>query len=66
MLKILTSCVVLCTFSGISDTELETQKLIMMKKLCVLEQQAYRHAGHVFSLTSSDDVARVIWFLYAN
>ncbi|XP_059178781.1 DNA polymerase theta-like [Physella acuta] len=46
---------------GINNSELETQKLTMMKKLGVLEQQAYQHAGHVFSLTSSDDVARILY-----
>ncbi|CAL1548393.1 unnamed protein product, partial [Lymnaea stagnalis] len=46
---------------GVSEAEFESQKTVMTTKLTVLEEQAYKMAGHVFSLTSTDDVAKILY-----
>nr|KAG5691719.1 hypothetical protein BaRGS_010222 [Batillaria attramentaria] len=46
---------------GFSEEECESQKSLMMTKLSALEQDAYRQAGHPFCLTSTDDVAQVLY-----
>nr|XP_054753461.1 DNA polymerase theta-like [Lytechinus pictus] len=46
---------------GIDGAECETQKSIMQAKLKSLEEEAYKIAGHGFSLTSPEDVAQVLY-----
>ncbi|XP_030850352.1 DNA polymerase theta [Strongylocentrotus purpuratus] len=46
---------------GIDGAECETQKAVMQAKLKCLEEEAYKIAGHGFSLTSPDDVAQVLY-----
>ncbi|KAL0994987.1 hypothetical protein UPYG_G00130300 [Umbra pygmaea] len=46
---------------GFSWKECERQKHVMQAKLSALESQAYSLAGHSFSLTSTDDVAQVLF-----
>ncbi|XP_055889745.1 DNA polymerase theta-like [Biomphalaria glabrata] len=46
---------------GISSDEIERQKTLMLAKLTALEEKAYSLAGHVFSLTSTEDVAKVLY-----
>lgn len=54
-------CLALLELNGVgfSAAECERQKHVMQAKLAALEGQAYRLAGHSFSLTSVDDVAQV-------
>ncbi|XP_048577953.1 DNA polymerase theta isoform X3 [Nematostella vectensis] len=46
---------------GFSEAECDRLKAILQAKLRTLEQEAYRLANHSFSLTSPDDVARVLF-----
>ncbi|ESO92507.1 hypothetical protein LOTGIDRAFT_120568 [Lottia gigantea] len=46
---------------GFSDEECEHQKKLMSAKLSQLESDAYKLAGHPFSLTSTDDIAQVLY-----
>uniref|UniRef100_A0ABM0M9P0 DNA polymerase theta-like n=1 Tax=Saccoglossus kowalevskii TaxID=10224 RepID=A0ABM0M9P0_SACKO len=46
---------------GFSETESENQKAIMLAKLSALEAEAYQLANHSFSLTSTEDIARVLY-----
>ncbi|KAM9770177.1 DNA polymerase theta [Menidia menidia] len=46
---------------GFSVEESERQKHVMQAKLSALESEAYRLAGHSFSLTSTDDIAQVLF-----
>ena len=46
---------------GFSDSECEKLKKIMKEKLSSLEKQCYQLAGRTFSLTSPDDVGRVLF-----
>ncbi|GFR73382.1 DNA polymerase theta-like, partial [Elysia marginata] len=46
---------------GVSEAELESQKNLMTTKLTALEEQAYEMAGHVFSLTSTDDISKILY-----
>ncbi|GFN83271.1 DNA polymerase theta-like [Plakobranchus ocellatus] len=46
---------------GICESELERQKTLMVTKLTALEDRAYTMAGHVFSLTSTDDISKVLY-----
>ncbi|XP_072239390.1 DNA polymerase theta [Leuresthes tenuis] len=46
---------------GFSVEECERQKHVMQAKLSALESEAYRLAGHSFSLTSVDDIAQVLF-----
>ncbi|XP_076835722.1 DNA polymerase theta isoform X2 [Brachyhypopomus gauderio] len=46
---------------GFSVAECEAQKHVMQAKLSDLESQAYRLAGHSFSITSPEDVAEVLF-----
>lgn len=48
-----------CCIAGISEPEIERQKVLLTVKLNILEAQAYQMAGRVFSLTSPVDVATV-------
>uniref|UniRef100_A0A673ZVX4 DNA-directed DNA polymerase n=1 Tax=Salmo trutta TaxID=8032 RepID=A0A673ZVX4_SALTR len=56
-------CLALLELNGIgfSWEECDRQKHVMQAKLSALETQAYSLAGHNFSLTSSDDVAQVLF-----
>nr|XP_033798472.1 DNA polymerase theta isoform X2 [Geotrypetes seraphini] len=56
-------CLALLELNGIgfSTEDCETQKHIMQAKLNEIEAQAYRLAGHSFSLTSPDDIAEVLF-----
>ncbi|XP_067402091.1 DNA polymerase theta [Emydura macquarii macquarii] len=56
-------CLALLEMNGIgfSTAECETQKQVMQAKLNEIEAQAYQMAGHSFSLTSSDDIAEVLF-----
>ncbi|CAG5132586.1 unnamed protein product [Candidula unifasciata] len=46
---------------GISESEIDRQKALLTAKLNILEAQAYQMAGHVFSLTSTTDIATVLY-----
>ncbi|XP_012942327.1 DNA polymerase theta [Aplysia californica] len=46
---------------GVSEEQFESQKSVMMSKLTFLEERAYQLAGHVFSLTSTDDIAKILY-----
>ncbi|XP_021338869.1 DNA polymerase theta-like isoform X1 [Mizuhopecten yessoensis] len=46
---------------GFSEVECESQQSVMTAKLTALEEQAYQLAGHPFSLTSTEDVAQVLF-----
>jgi len=46
---------------GFSDSECEKLKKIMKEKLSSLEKQCYQLAGCTFSLTSPDDVGRILF-----
>lgn len=54
-------CLALLELNGVgfSVEECERQKHVMQDKLTALESQAYKLAGHSFSLTSIDDIAQV-------
>ncbi|XP_072116401.1 DNA polymerase theta [Mobula birostris] len=56
-------CLALLEMNGIgfSTAECESQKYIMQAKLADIEEQAYRLVGHSFSLTSPDDIAKVLF-----
>uniref|UniRef100_A0A8D0GJD7 DNA polymerase theta n=1 Tax=Sphenodon punctatus TaxID=8508 RepID=A0A8D0GJD7_SPHPU len=56
-------CLALLELNGIgfSTAECETQKQIMQAKLNEIESQVYQLAGHSFSLTSTDDIAEVLF-----
>ncbi|XP_029795268.1 DNA polymerase theta [Suricata suricatta] len=56
-------CLALLELNGIgfSTAECESQKHIMEAKLDAIETQAYQLAGHSFSFTSSDDIAKVLF-----
>ncbi|XP_055500258.1 DNA polymerase theta [Leucoraja erinacea] len=56
-------CLALLEMNGIgfSAAECERQKHIMQAKLTDIEALAYQLAGHSFSLTSSDDIAKVVF-----
>lgn len=45
--------------AGFSDEEFENQKTLMMARLSFLEGEAYKLVSHPFSLTSSEDIAKV-------
>lgn len=44
---------------GFSEKECETQKKIILARMAQLESEAYKLAGHTFSLTSTDDICQV-------
>ncbi|KAL8575274.1 hypothetical protein ACOMHN_001819 [Nucella lapillus] len=46
---------------GFSNEECESQKNLMLAKLSALEHEAYTLAGHPFSLTSTEDIAQVLY-----
>ncbi|XP_071956971.1 DNA polymerase theta-like [Antedon mediterranea] len=46
---------------GFNTDEFEEQKNVMQAKLTVLEQMSYQLAGHPFSLTSTKDIAEVLF-----
>ncbi|XP_078265179.1 DNA polymerase theta-like [Rhinoraja longicauda] len=56
-------CLALLEMNGIgfSAAECERQKHIMQAKLTDIEALAYQLAGHSFSLTSPDDIAKVLF-----
>uniref|UniRef100_A0AAZ3SXP4 DNA polymerase theta n=1 Tax=Oncorhynchus tshawytscha TaxID=74940 RepID=A0AAZ3SXP4_ONCTS len=56
-------CLALLELNGIgfSWEECDRQKHVMQAKLSALETQAYSLAGHNFSLTSTEDVAQVLF-----
>ncbi|XP_051870212.1 DNA polymerase theta [Pristis pectinata] len=56
-------CLALLEMNGIgfSTAECESQKYIMQAKLADIEAQAYQLVGHSFSLTSPDDIAKVLF-----
>ncbi|XP_068607098.1 DNA polymerase theta [Brachionichthys hirsutus] len=56
-------CLALLELNGIgfSVEESERQKHVMQAKLTTLESEAYKLAGHDFSLTSTDDIAQVLF-----
>ncbi|XP_068178776.1 DNA polymerase theta [Antennarius striatus] len=56
-------CLALLELNGIgfSVEEFERQKHVMQAKLTMLESQAYKLAGHNFSLTSTEDIAQVLF-----
>ncbi|XP_069744568.1 DNA polymerase theta isoform X2 [Narcine bancroftii] len=56
-------CLALLELNGIgfSAAECENQKYIMQAKLTDIEAQAYQLVGHSFSLTSPDDIAKVLF-----
>jgi len=47
--------------AGFSQSESESQKEVIQSKLSALEEFAYQVAGHVFSLTSVDDIGQVLY-----
>ncbi|XP_012494995.1 PREDICTED: DNA polymerase theta [Propithecus coquereli] len=53
-------CLALLELNGIgfSTAECESQKHVMQAKLDAIETQAYQLAGHSFSFTSSEDIAK--------
>jgi len=44
---------------GFSKDQCEIQKKVLQTKMANLEEEAYKLAGHPFSLTSTDDVSQV-------
>ena len=44
---------------GFSEDESERQKKIILARMEQLESEAYKLAGHPFSLTSTDDICQV-------
>ncbi|KGL85254.1 DNA polymerase theta, partial [Tinamus guttatus] len=56
-------CLALLELNGIgfSTAAYEAQKQVMQAKLSEIESKAYQLAGHSFSLTSSDDVAEILF-----
>ncbi|XP_043917795.1 DNA polymerase theta [Protopterus annectens] len=56
-------CLTLLELNGIgfSTADCEAQKHIMQAKLSSIEAQAYKLAGHSFSITSPDDIAEVLF-----
>ncbi|RUS83890.1 hypothetical protein EGW08_008371 [Elysia chlorotica] len=46
---------------GVCEAEIESQKTLMTTKLTALEERAYEMAGHTFSLTSLDDISKILY-----
>ncbi|XP_036368703.1 DNA polymerase theta-like isoform X2 [Octopus sinensis] len=46
---------------GFSTEESEVQKNIMQAKISTLEEEAYSLSGHPFSLSSTDDISKVLY-----
>ncbi|KAK2169547.1 hypothetical protein LSH36_9g16021 [Paralvinella palmiformis] len=46
---------------GFSKDQCEIQKKVLQTKMANLEEEAYKLAGHPFSLTSTDDVSQVLF-----
>ncbi|KAK3585671.1 hypothetical protein CHS0354_020237 [Potamilus streckersoni] len=59
------AAIVLCRMElngfGFSHAESESQKSVMLAQLTALEEQAYKLAGHPFSLTATEDVGQVLY-----
>ena len=56
---IIETCDYIFIVIGFSQNECNSLRELLQAKLAALEEQAYELAGHVFSLTSPDDISKV-------